>query len=210
MTKAVNKRPPQESEQKQAQFNLSDYRLPQGEVRLYLKESSPLYGREPVNTAEKAVDLVREFMRDLPSERLCVINLDTRMRAINFSVVTMGTIDACMSPMRDCFVSALLSNAKNQIWMHNHPSSDVSPSSEDLSVTKRAVEAGRLLGVDVVDHIIAAAGSGEYYSFRENMPDLFEQQPVHSVMEKLHSLEDGADSRRKGNTRKKTTSVKER
>ena len=54
MTKAVNKKPPKEPEQKQAQFNLSDYRLPQVEVRLYLKEGSPLYGREPVNTAEKS------------------------------------------------------------------------------------------------------------------------------------------------------------
>ena len=165
MAKAVNKRPPQESEQQQAQFNLSDYRLPQVEVRLYLKEGSPLYGREPVNTAEKAVDLVREFMRDLPSERLCVINLDTRMRAINFSVVTMGTIDACISPMRDCFVSALLCNAKNQIWMHNHPSSDVSPSSEDLAVTERLIRAGEVLGIDVLDHIII--GDGIYVSLRE-------------------------------------------
>ena len=77
----------------------------------------------------------------------------------------MGTIDACLVTGRELFKSAILSNAASVILVHNHPSGDPSPSEADLDFTQRIKDAGELIGIPLLDHIII--GDCKYLSFRQ-------------------------------------------
>ena len=91
-------------------------------------------------------------------------------------------------PIQNLFKSAILQNAGSLIALHNHPSGSLTPSQADLSVTKRMVEAGRLIGIPVTDHIIVAGGTGLHTSIRSTNPELFsfvaEQSPRFVAEEK--------------------------
>jgi DNA repair protein RadC len=84
---------------------------------------------------------------------------------IAYHEVSRGTLDATLVHPREVFKAALLSNAASIILTHNHPSGDPTPSPDDHQLTRRLVDAGRLIGVEVLDHIIV--GDGRYFSFRE-------------------------------------------
>ena len=106
-------------------------------------------------------------------EYVCVVNLDTRKHPINFNIVSIGDIDQAQIPIQNIFKSALLSNARSTLALHCHPSGSLEPSSADLEVTKRMVEAGRIIGIPVTDHIIVAGGTGLHTSIRSSNPELF-------------------------------------
>ena len=84
---------------------------------------------------------------------------------IAFHEVSRGTLDTTLVHPREVFKAALLANSSAIILCHNHPSGDPCPSPDDVHLTRRLVDAGTLLGVDVLDHIIV--GDGRYYSFKE-------------------------------------------
>jgi DNA repair protein RadC len=94
-----------------------------------------------------------------------ILCLTTKHRVIAYHEVSRGTLDATLVHPREVFKVALLANAAAIILTHNHPSGDPSPSPDDVQLTRRLVEAGVLLGVEVLDHIIV--GDGRYYSFQE-------------------------------------------
>ena len=123
------------------------------ECASYVREVKP-----SCNTSEKAVALLRPLMQqrqDVGQETVWVIMLDTKMRAIGAPVeVSRGTLDECMMPTRDIMRAALMANASAVILAHNHPSGDPRPSAEDVNVTKKIMEAGDIIGVRVLDHII--------------------------------------------------------
>jgi DNA repair protein RadC len=100
------------------------------------------------------------LMRDLRKEVFKVLLLNRANRLIKEVTVSEGTLDASIVHPRDVFREALLETASGVILIHNHPSGNSSPSEEDLRITKQLVEAGRLLGIKVYDHIILA---GEDY-----------------------------------------------
>jgi DNA repair protein RadC len=100
------------------------------------------------------------LMRDLRKEVFKVLLLNRANRLIKEVTVSEGTLDASIVHPRDVFREALLETAAGVILIHNHPSGNSSPSEEDLRITKQLVEAGRLLGIKVYDHIILA---GEDY-----------------------------------------------
>jgi DNA repair protein RadC len=99
-------------------------------------------------------------MRDLRKEVFKVLLLNRANRLIKEVTISEGTLDASIVHPRDVFHEALLETAAGVILIHNHPSGNSSPSEEDLRITKQLVEAGRLLGIKVYDHIIMA---GEDY-----------------------------------------------
>lgn len=82
---------------------------------------------------------------------------------LNYKILFVGTINASMVFPREIFKEALLLNSPNIILVHNHPSGNLSPSQEDISLTKRIKEAGQLMGVKVLDHIIVT--QSDYFSF---------------------------------------------
>jgi DNA repair protein RadC len=100
------------------------------------------------------------LMRDLRKEVFKVLLLNRANRFIKEVTISEGTLEASIVHPRDVFREALLEPASGIILIHNHPSGNPSPSEEDLRITKQLVEAGRLLGIKVYDHIILA---GECY-----------------------------------------------
>ena len=149
------------------------YELKQVQVRLRLQEAEPLYSTEPITDSEKAVEIMAKALAEMDREYVCVVNLDTRKHPINFNIVSIGDIDQAQIPIQNIFKSALLSNARSTLALHCHPSGSLEPSSADLEVTKRMVEAGRIIGIPVTDHIIVAGGSGLHTSIRSSNPELF-------------------------------------
>ncbi len=99
------------------------------------------------------------LMRDLRKEVFKVLLLSRSNRLIKEVFISEGTLDASIVHPRDVFKEALLEPAAGVILIHNHPSGNPSPSEEDLRITKQLVEAGRLLGIKVYDHIILAGES---------------------------------------------------
>ena len=104
----------------------------------------------------------REFMRihEEPEEYMYMICMNTKNKVIGVFEISHGTVNASLVTPREVFQKALLANATSIIVMHNHPSGDSKASREDIEVTKRLVEAGKIVGVEVLDHIII----GDQYS----------------------------------------------
>ena len=97
-------------------------------------------------------------------ERFGVVLFDQRQRVIRSMILSTGTAEASISHPRDVFRAAILASASSIALFHNHPSGDPAPSTTDRIVTKKLVEAGELMSIDVIDHIIL--GSGSYFSFK--------------------------------------------
>ena len=91
--------------------------------------------------------------------------LDVRQRLLKSVTLTVGTLDCSVVHPRDVFREALEAGAATVVLFHNHPSGDPTPSADDARLTWRMVEAGDLLGIEVLDHLVLADAS--YYSFRE-------------------------------------------
>lgn len=109
---------------------------------------------------------MRVPMRDLPQEEFRILMLNTQNEVLRELVVTRGTVDASLVHPRDVFRQALAESAASIILVHNHPSGEPTPSSEDRLVTLQLATAGRMLGIPVVDHVII--GEGRYTSFVES------------------------------------------
>lgn len=159
------------------QYSLGDYQLQEVNVRLCLKEGAVLYSTAPLSHPEAARDVMRDVLKDLDREMVCVVNLDNKMKPINYNVVSIGSIDQSMVPIQNVYKSSILSNAASIMLLHNHPSGDVSPSGPDFDVTKKLVEAGKLMGIPVIDHLIIGGMNGDIYSFRTENPELFTGAP---------------------------------
>jgi len=105
-------------------------------------------------------------MKDLKRETFCCALLDTKNKVIKDEVVSIGSLTASLVHPRDTFKAAIRESAAAVIFIHNHPSGDSKPSQEDILLTRRLVQAGDVLGIQVLDHIII--GDGQHYSFRDN------------------------------------------
>lgn len=110
-------------------------------------------------------NLLSIYSQDLDREHLIVVMLDTKNAVIGINTVSIGSLNAATVTMRELFKPAILANAAAIIVSHNHPSGDPTPSAEDVAVTHEIVEAGKLLSIDVLDHIVC--GDGRYVSLKE-------------------------------------------
>ena len=115
-----------------------------------------------IKSPDDAATIGKEFMRihEEPEEYMYMICMNTKNKVIGVFEISHGTANASLVTPREVFQKALLANAISIIVMHNHPSGDCTPSREDIDVTKRLVEAGKIVGVEVLDHIIV----GDRYS----------------------------------------------
>ena len=98
-------------------------------------------------------------------EQFGVVLLDTRHRVVRTAVVSVGTLDASVVHPREVFRLATAGGAAAIVLFHNHPSGDPSPSGDDVSLTARLVDAGVIMGIEVLDHLILA--DARYFSFKE-------------------------------------------
>jgi len=106
------------------------------------------------------------YMRDKTREHLMVLYLNARNELLYKKPMFVGTLNANLVHPREIFQEALKQNAGSVILVHNHPSGDNEPSEDDLQITKRIIEAGKIMGVDVLDHIIIAKNKPPF-SFKE-------------------------------------------
>ena len=122
-----------------------------------------------VTTPQEAIDLMTEEMSAYDRETLCVVNLRSDMSVINMNVSSIGCLNASFASPRDIFKSSILSNAAAVLIFHNHPSGNLKPSKEDCEITRKLVAVGKLLDIEVLDHIIVSSGPLlGYYSFKEH------------------------------------------
>ena len=101
-----------------------------------------------------------------PVEQFGVVMLDTKHRLLRTSVISVGTLDSSPAHPREIFREAASASAAAIVLFHNHPSGDPTPSRDDVELTRRLVQAGELMGIDVLDHVILA--DTHYFSFRES------------------------------------------
>jgi DNA repair protein RadC len=107
-----------------------------------------------INNDQDAYELVKEEMVNSDREIFLSIMLTVRNELIGVETVSIGSVTASILMPREVFKSAILANAVSVILCHNHPSGDLTPSREDISVTKKLIETGELLGIKVLDHLI--------------------------------------------------------
>jgi DNA repair proteins len=134
-------------------------------VHVCLIKERTLFSEKSLDTADMAVQVMAEELALYDREVLCVLNLQTDNRPINMNIVSMGSINASIVEAREVFKSSILSNANSIMLLHNHPSGNVTPSKEDVQITRRMQDIGELLGIRVLDHIIVGGRTAETYSF---------------------------------------------
>ena len=117
-----------------------------------------------ISDAKDAVAQLSD-MRDLKKEHFVALYLNAKNQLVHKETISMGTLNANLVHPREVFEPALKYSAAQIIAAHNHPSGDPKPSEDDLEVTKRLTEAGKMMGIEVMDHVIVSKNS--YFSFKE-------------------------------------------
>lgn len=138
--------------------------------RVVLEKEVSVYCPEvdrKMNSPEKIVKLAREYLRmqELPEEYMYMVCMNTKLDMTGVFEISHGNVNSSVVGTREVFQKALLANAVSVIFIHNHPSGDSTPSREDIKVTERLREAGKILGIDVLDHIVI--GRPDYTSLKE-------------------------------------------
>jgi len=115
--------------------------------------------KEAIGKPDKIADILVKVLKaehkdDRMKEHFWGVYLGARNNIIKIELIHLGTLNACLVHPRDVFKHAMTSSAASLIIIHNHPSDDIEPSENDLTVTKRMVEAGKMLGIEILDHII--------------------------------------------------------
>jgi len=142
------------------------YRVPIYHITL-VRESFIAAPAPRLRGAEQAAELLRQYRGAVDREHFVVILLDRKNAPIGINTVSIGSLTASVVHMRETFKAAILANAAAILCGHNHPSGDPEPSREDRALTQRLVEAGKLLGISVVDHIVIGDGTTAYFSFAD-------------------------------------------
>ena len=140
-------------------------RIPTITMRV-VRESSPAYESRTISDSDVAVDIARAFIPDDGREHFVGLYLDQKNRAIAIHEISTGTLTQSHVHPREAFRPALLLPCAAVIFAHNHPSGDPTPSRDDSQITERLVEAGRILGIRVLDHVIVGS-EGSSYSFKK-------------------------------------------
>lgn len=140
------------------------YRAPRYRVTLVC-EADGTGSAQPIQDSITAVSLFRPCFEGLDREHFVVCGLDAKHRVIGINVVSIGTLTLSIVHPREVFKALILMNAAAWLCGHNHPSGDVTPSQEDRVLTKRLREAGELLGITLLDHLIL--GGARQFSFAD-------------------------------------------
>lgn len=130
-----------------------------------VRESSLLYSARRIASPDDAATLVRQFLADSDRENFIVICLNTKNEPNAIHTVGVGTLNSSQIHPRELFKISILANSASVIISHNHPSGDPTPSADDIEITKRLTEAGKILGIEILDHIII--GNDTFVSFKQ-------------------------------------------
>lgn len=155
-------------------------------VQIRLVADKKLYSDTPIQNAEDACRVMADEMKLLDRETVAVLSLNAQNQILAASFCSVGSLCQSVVAPREIFKNCILQNAASFILLHNHPSgpcnrkqnydlpdgriyqSRINPSEDDIEVTKRMIACGELLGIQMLDHIIVAAYTGEYFSFQKS------------------------------------------
>lgn len=132
-----------------------------------VREGSLLYGNRRICSPKDAAEWMMPLVQNADKEYVIVCCLDGKSQPISIEKVAVGTVNQCLMGMREVFKNAVLCSASALIVFHNHPSGNVDPSVSDIQVSEKLREAGMLLDIEVLDHIIL--GDEQYYSIAEEL-----------------------------------------
>ncbi|MED3644645.1 DNA repair protein RadC [Caldifermentibacillus hisashii] len=130
-----------------------------------IKENSFLYPERNIKSPDDAYKLLNQFLIEADREYFLVVCLDTKNQPTAINVCHVGSLNASIVHPREVLKPAILSNSASIIVAHNHPSNDPTPSREDIEVTKRLAEAGKIIGIELLDHLVVC--SDKFISLKE-------------------------------------------
>lgn len=131
-----------------------------------VREKSVMYGNRVISSPNDSAELFRTFIQDCDREHMILCCMDTKNQPTSISVISIGSLNSAIVHPRELYKVAILSNSASIIIAHNHPSGDISPSHEDIVLTNRIDEAGKIIGIKLLDHVII--GKDAYFSFKED------------------------------------------
>lgn len=137
-------------------------------VNIRLVKEPSLMSEDPITSSRDATNLISKFLAEFDREVVCILNLASDGKPISMNVASIGTLSSALVSPKDVLKSSILSNASAFIMFHCHPSGNPKPSRDDAMTTQRLKDAGELLEIKMLDHIIVACGSGRSYSFLES------------------------------------------
>jgi DNA repair protein RadC len=140
--------------------------IPIYKVTLVREGKLPCYAQR-IRTSAIASTILHNYLDGVDREHFVILLLDQKNQVIGIHTVSVGSLTASIVHPREVYKVAILRNAAAIICGHNHPSGDCQPSREDRAITQRLVEAGKLLGIAVLDHIIIGDGTSAYFSFAD-------------------------------------------
>ncbi len=132
----------------------------------YQKKSKPITEPRVVNEVFASI-LKTEHATDRDKEHFWTVGLTTRNAIKYIDLVSRGTLNASLVHPREFFRMALMSAVSSLLLVHNHPSGNPEPSEEDLRITRRLRDAGRIIGIEILDHVIVGESVNGYKSFKE-------------------------------------------
>jgi len=139
-------------------------RIPNVKVCL-VRESSTAAVARHVQSPADAAEVLRAHIGDSDREVFAALLLDTRNRVVGIHTISIGSVNASIVHPREVFKAAFLANAAAVLVGHNHPSGEETPSQEDVAITHRLRQAGEILGVPVLDHLVL--GAATFHSMKE-------------------------------------------
>lgn len=141
-------------------------RLPRFSLRLVREGSTLVEWDTAVTGPAQAAKAIAPAIEDLDREAFVALCMDTKGKPIGLNVVSVGTLNAALVHPREVFKAAILVNAQGLIVAHNHPSGDPTPSNEDVALSRRLIEAGKILGIPVHDSLVIGA-EGRFVSLHD-------------------------------------------
>jgi DNA repair protein RadC len=135
------------------------------ELSRRVESQSKWFSNKSITSPAEIAKMFIPILRDEVKEKFIVVSLNSSNRIIRYNIISTGNLTGSIVHPREVFKVAIENNSANIILIHNHPSGNCEPSNEDISTTKKLVEAGKLLDIEVFDHIIIA--DNNYLSFIE-------------------------------------------
>lgn len=140
------------------------YKIPRYQISLVRENSTEAWEPIRITKPHDIVKALHPYFDKLDREVFLTLQLDMKNKIIGHYTASVGTVSGALVHPREVFKAAILQNASKIICVHNHPSGDPEPSPEDLEITKKLKQAGDILGIEVLDHIII--GDGVHMSLR--------------------------------------------
>ena len=129
------------------------------------KVKSMLVDNKNIGSPKDVYKIVSEYLDGVDREHLVLLTLDTKNKITSISTICIGSLNASVVHPREVFKEAIQRGSASIIVCHNHPSGDPNPSKEDINITLRLKECGKIMGIELLDHIII--GNNKYVSLKE-------------------------------------------